>query len=133
MLMSGATWLIYAMTTATEAPRQPVAVLQYGMLACAVGLIGLAGNVRVTAMRRTASARAVPAIELLQPERLGYSGLKLSRRPDGPRILATVAVVIATRSDVRWASSLSRAFSLIRRSINSSRLSSSTASASKFR
>jgi hypothetical protein len=40
MLMSGATWLIYAMTTATEAPWQPVAVLQYGTLACAVGLIG---------------------------------------------------------------------------------------------
>lgn len=43
MLMSAATsaWLIYDMTTATEAPRQAVAVLQYGLLACALfGLIG---------------------------------------------------------------------------------------------
>jgi len=34
MLMSAATaaWLIYDMTTATEAPRQAVAVLQYGLL-----------------------------------------------------------------------------------------------------
>jgi hypothetical protein len=41
MLMSAATsdWLIYDMTTATEALRQAIAVLQYGMLACA-GLIG---------------------------------------------------------------------------------------------
>jgi len=42
MLMSAATsaWLIYDMTTATEAPRQAVAVLQYGLLACALfGLI----------------------------------------------------------------------------------------------
>ena len=43
MLMSGAAsaWLIYDMTTATEAARQAVAVLQYGLLACALfGLIG---------------------------------------------------------------------------------------------
>jgi hypothetical protein len=43
MLMSAATsaWLIYDMTTATEGPRQAVAVLQYGLLACALfGLIG---------------------------------------------------------------------------------------------
>jgi hypothetical protein len=43
MLMSAVTsaWLIYDMTTATEAPRQAVAVLQYGLLACAlVGLVG---------------------------------------------------------------------------------------------
>jgi hypothetical protein len=35
MLMSAATsaWLIYDMTTATETPRQAVAVLQYGLLA----------------------------------------------------------------------------------------------------
>jgi len=42
MLMSAATsaWLVYDMTTATEAPRQAVAVLQYGLLACALfGLI----------------------------------------------------------------------------------------------
>jgi hypothetical protein len=37
MLMSGSTsaWLIYDMTSATEAPRQAVAILQYGLLACA--------------------------------------------------------------------------------------------------
>jgi hypothetical protein len=43
MLMSGATsaWPIYDMTTATEAPRQAVAVLQYGLLTCAsFGLVG---------------------------------------------------------------------------------------------
>jgi hypothetical protein len=43
MLMSAATsaWLIYDMTTATEAPRQALAILQYGLLGCAlVGLIG---------------------------------------------------------------------------------------------
>jgi hypothetical protein len=43
MLMSAATsaWLIYDLTTATEAPRQAVAMLQYGLLACALcGLIG---------------------------------------------------------------------------------------------
>ena len=43
MLMSAATsaWLIYDMTTVTEAPRPAVAVLQYGLLACALfGLIG---------------------------------------------------------------------------------------------
>jgi hypothetical protein len=41
-LMSAATsaWL-YDMTTATEAPRQPLAILQYGLLGCAlIGLIG---------------------------------------------------------------------------------------------
>jgi hypothetical protein len=44
MLMSAATsaWLIYEMSTATEAPSQAVAMLQYGLLACA--LIGLAGS-----------------------------------------------------------------------------------------
>ncbi len=43
MLMSAATsaWLIYDMTTATEAPRPAVAVFQYGLLACTLfGLIG---------------------------------------------------------------------------------------------
>ena len=43
VLMSGATsaWLIYDMTTATEAPRQAVMVLQYGLLGCALfALIG---------------------------------------------------------------------------------------------
>jgi hypothetical protein len=34
-------WLIYDMTSATEAPSRAVAVLQYGLLACALfGLIG---------------------------------------------------------------------------------------------
>jgi hypothetical protein len=34
-------WLIYHMTSATEAPSRAVAVLQYGLLACALfGLIG---------------------------------------------------------------------------------------------
>jgi hypothetical protein len=43
MLMSGATsaWLVYDMTSATDAPSQAVAVLQYGLLGCALfGLIG---------------------------------------------------------------------------------------------
>jgi hypothetical protein len=43
MLMSGATsaWLVYDMTSATEAPSQAVAVLQYGLLGCALfSLIG---------------------------------------------------------------------------------------------
>jgi hypothetical protein len=38
MLMSAATsaWLIYDMRTATEAPRQAVVILRYGLLACAL-------------------------------------------------------------------------------------------------
>ena len=49
MLMSGATsaWLLCDMATATEAPRQAVAVLQYGLLACA--LIGLVGSIVMAA------------------------------------------------------------------------------------
>jgi len=49
MLMSGLTsaWLLYDMATATETPRQAVAVLQYGLLACA--LIGLIGSVVMAA------------------------------------------------------------------------------------
>lgn len=49
MLMSGLTsaWLLYDMATATEAPRQAVAVLQYGLLACA--LIGLIGSIVMAA------------------------------------------------------------------------------------
>jgi hypothetical protein len=37
MLMSGITsaWLLYDMATATEAPSRVLAVLQYGLLACA--------------------------------------------------------------------------------------------------
>jgi hypothetical protein len=41
VLMSGLTsaWLLYDIATATETPRQAVAILQYALLACA--LIGL--------------------------------------------------------------------------------------------
>jgi hypothetical protein len=44
MLMSAVTsaWLIYDMATATEVPRQAVAILQYGLLAMA--LIGFLGS-----------------------------------------------------------------------------------------
>ena len=43
-LMSGMTSavLIYEITSATEAPSQALALLQYGLLAC--GLIGLVGS-----------------------------------------------------------------------------------------
>ena len=44
-LMSAATscWLLYDITTATEAPRLAVAILQYALLACSlVALIGSA-------------------------------------------------------------------------------------------
>jgi hypothetical protein len=45
MLMSAATsaWLIYDIASATEVPRQAVAILQYCLLACA--LVGLVGSV----------------------------------------------------------------------------------------
>jgi hypothetical protein len=45
MLISAATsaWLIYDITSATEAPRQALAVLQYGLLAGT--LCGLVGSV----------------------------------------------------------------------------------------
>ena len=44
MLMSGITsaWLLYEMATATDAPSRAPAILQYGLLACA--LIGLVGS-----------------------------------------------------------------------------------------
>jgi hypothetical protein len=44
MLMSAVTaaWLVYDMATATEVPRQAVAILQYCLLAAA--LIGLVGS-----------------------------------------------------------------------------------------
>jgi hypothetical protein len=38
-----AVWIVYDITTATEAPRQAVLILQYVLLACA--LLGLAGSV----------------------------------------------------------------------------------------
>ena len=49
MLMSGLTsaWLMFNIANATEAPRQAVAVLQYGLLACA--LIGLVGSIVMAA------------------------------------------------------------------------------------
>jgi hypothetical protein len=52
MLMSGLTsaWLLYDMATAAEAPRQAVAVLQYGLLACA--LIGLVGSIMMAASEK---------------------------------------------------------------------------------
>jgi hypothetical protein len=52
ILMSAATsaWLIYDMTTATETPRQAVAVLQYGLLACA--LMGLIGSLVMLASQK---------------------------------------------------------------------------------
>jgi hypothetical protein len=38
-----AAWLIYDITSATEAPSQALAILQYFLLACA--LLGLVGSV----------------------------------------------------------------------------------------
>ena len=52
MLMSAATaaWLVYDMASATEAPRQGVAVLQYCLLAAA--LIGLVGSLVMAASEK---------------------------------------------------------------------------------
>jgi hypothetical protein len=52
MLMSGLTsaWLLYDIATATEAPRQAVALLQYGLMACA--LIGLVGSIVMAASEK---------------------------------------------------------------------------------
>ena len=52
MLMSGATsaWLLSDMATATEAPRQAVAILQYCLLAGA--LIGLIGSIVMAATEK---------------------------------------------------------------------------------
>ena len=52
MLMSGLTsaWLLYDIASATETPRQAVAMLQYGLLACA--LIGLIGSVVMAAQQK---------------------------------------------------------------------------------
>ena len=50
MLMSGiCRRLLYEMATATEASSQALAILQYGLLACA--LIGLAGSLVMLASR----------------------------------------------------------------------------------
>jgi hypothetical protein len=43
-------WLLYDIATATEAPRQAVAILQYGLLACA--LIGLLGSIVMAAQEK---------------------------------------------------------------------------------
>jgi hypothetical protein len=52
MLMSAATvaWLVYDMATATELPRQAVAILQYCLLAAA--LIGLVGSLVMAASEK---------------------------------------------------------------------------------
>jgi hypothetical protein len=52
MLMSAATaaWLVYDMATASEAPRQAVAILQYCLLAAA--LIGLVGSLVMAASEK---------------------------------------------------------------------------------
>jgi hypothetical protein len=52
MLMSGITsgWLLYEMTMATEAPSRALAILQYGLLACA--LIGLVGSLVMLASEK---------------------------------------------------------------------------------
>jgi hypothetical protein len=49
MLMSGITsaWLLYAMATATQAPSRALAILQYGLLACAPIGLGGAGDAHV--------------------------------------------------------------------------------------
>jgi hypothetical protein len=52
MLISAATvaWTIFDLSTATETPRQAVAILQYFLLACA--LLGLAGSVVMAASQK---------------------------------------------------------------------------------
>ncbi len=52
MLMSGITsaWLLYDMAIATEAPSRGLAVLQYGLLACA--LVGLIGSLVMLALEK---------------------------------------------------------------------------------
>jgi hypothetical protein len=52
MLMSATTsaWFIYEVTTATEAPRHAVAILEYGLLAC--GLLGLVGSLAMYASQK---------------------------------------------------------------------------------
>ena len=51
-LMSGITsvWLLYEMATTTEAPSRALAILQYGLLACA--LIGLVGSLVMLASEK---------------------------------------------------------------------------------
>ena len=52
MLMSGITsaWLLYETAMATEAPSRALAILQYGLLACA--LIGLVGSLVMLASEK---------------------------------------------------------------------------------
>jgi len=51
-LMSGITsaWLLYEMATASEAPSRALAILQYGLLACA--MIGLVGSLAMLASEK---------------------------------------------------------------------------------
>ncbi len=52
MLISAVTsgWLLYDVTTATEAPRLALVILQYALLACA--LVALTGSVVMHATER---------------------------------------------------------------------------------
>ena len=52
MLLSAVTscWLLYDMTTATEAPRLALAILQYALLGCA--LVALVGSAVMYASER---------------------------------------------------------------------------------
>ncbi|WP_108519460.1 hypothetical protein [Bradyrhizobium algeriense] len=52
MLISGITsaWLLYDMATVSEAPSRAPAILQYGLLACA--LIGLVGSLAMLASEK---------------------------------------------------------------------------------
>ena len=52
MLMSALTslWLLYDITTATEAPRLALAILQYALLGCA--LVALVGSAAMYASER---------------------------------------------------------------------------------
>jgi hypothetical protein len=52
MLMSRITsaWLLYEMATVTETPSRALAILQYGLLACA--LIGLVGSLGMLASEK---------------------------------------------------------------------------------
>ena len=43
-------WLLYEMATATEAPSRALAILQYGLLACA--MIGLVGSLAMLASEK---------------------------------------------------------------------------------
>ena len=84
MLMGAATaaWLVYDMASATEVPRQGVAVMQYGLLAAA--LIGLVGIL---------VARAVFQLAVLAPKQAGAFGDDNTTRLC---VIAAVAALLAT-------------------------------------